>query len=235
MPTFTAPLNVLQRALAALTPHLEVDGWTPVLETVNVVNDDSDVLLLATDRFTAVEYRLPHVEVADPEFIREHETLLLMDDAIRHIRDFNLLPPSEWDDGEQPPNFAPEGWSVTVDLVDAAADDLTTGALVVTIVDDKGVEQSRRRLDALRRSYPDVHRLIPDELAPVSTLSCSAQILSRLAATARALDGAFGPAELTISSGQVEDRHPVFVIEFAPAPARMVFSQRSLPETGVEE
>jgi len=226
LPTFTAPLAELQRALHAVTPHLDFDTWTPALECVNVVNDGPDVLLLSTDRFSAAEYRLPHVEVLNPDVVRGGEVFLLPEDAVEHMRDFNALPNSDWDDA--PPQYAPDGWAVTVELVDADLNDLSTGALLVTIVDDAGVTQSIRRLESRRTSFPAVHSLFPGGLTPASTIGASANLLGRVAKTAAVVGDMFGPTEITISTGQVENRRPVFVIEYGDAPVRVLFSQREL-------
>lgn len=226
MPTITAPLNDLQHALAAVTPHIDVDGWTPVLEAVNVVNDGTDVLLLATDRFTAIEYRLPNVMVSDTETIRKSETFLIPIDAVVHIRDFNTTPQSQWDEIDWSPTYAPKGWAATVEMVEAQPGDLSTGALIVTIVDDDGVTQSTRRFFAVRGSYPLVPQLFPEQLMPASIITASAQMLTRVAKTAAAVQEAFGPTEFTFSAGQRPERNPVFVVEFGPGPVRVVFSQK---------
>ncbi|MDR6574318.1 hypothetical protein J2X60_002977 [Curtobacterium sp. 320] len=226
MPTFTAPLNVLQRGLHAVTPHLDFDTWTPALECVNVVNDGTDILLLSTDRFSAAEYRIPHVEIIAPDVLRGGEVFLLTEEAVEHVREFTNVPRSDWDDA--PPQYAPDGWTVIVDLVDADPDDLSTGALLISIIDDAGVTRSMRRLESRRTSYPAVHGLFPDRLTPASTIGASADILGRVAKTANFVGDVFGPTEITISTGHVESRRPVFVIEYGDAPVRVLFSQREL-------
>lgn len=227
MPTLTAPLGDLQKALNTVATHLDDDGWTPVLECVNVVNDDDGVALLATDRYTAIEYRMDGLEVANPEEIRGGEAFLFPAALVDHLRSYGVT--RNVDDEDLAPTYAADGWTVSITMVDADPADLSTGSLIVTVTDPSDVEWSRQRFAAVRMSPPDIRALFPEVMKPLSTFVTAFGVLKRITSTASVLHDLHGPVEIAISTGQKVERKPVIQIEFAPAPVRVLFGFAERP------
>ncbi len=186
MPKLTAPLHLLQTALAAIKPYVSDDEVTPVITCVQLTAvEGGGVRLLATDRYQVGEITIPSLTLEDAP-----DGMLLDPIVTTYLRGITkrqlLLPGSIAEYTvtlEAPDPKAPTG--------PTAAEERKRARVTATLINPEGEAEQIRALYAVVGNFPPVRRLFPDHTwkPGLESIMLSPSFLANLSTTARALTG----------------------------------------------
>lgn len=188
MPKITAPLHLLQTALAALKPYASDDFVTPVITCVHIAAlEGGGVRLTATDRYQVGEIVIPSLTLEDAP---EKGMLLdpIVTSYIRGITNRQLLFPDSKGAGYTITLEAP---NPDVPLGPELAEARKHARVTSTLTNPEGEVEQMRALQAGLGSFPPLHRLFPDDTwkPGLDSIMLSPSFLANLSITARALTG----------------------------------------------
>lgn len=189
MPKITAPLVLLQTALAAIKPYVSTDEVTPVITCVRLRPvEGGGITATATDR-----YQIGHVFVPSLTLDVEDggDGMLLDQLVVSYIRGITkrqlLLPGSIAD------------YTVTLEAPDpkrpvgpTAGEQIKQARLTVTLTNGDGEVEQMRSLLATLGHFPPVEKLLPDETwkpGLEGPVMLNPDFLANLSISARALIG----------------------------------------------
>lgn len=187
MPKITAPLHLLQTALAAIKPYASDDEVTPVITCVHIAPvEGGGVRLMATDRYQVGEITIPSLTLEDAP---EKGMLLdpIVTSYIRGITKRQLLMPksiAEYTITLEAPN--PD-----VPMGPELAEARKHARVTATLTNPEGEVEQMRALQAGLGNFPPLHRLFPDDTwkPGIDSIMLSPSLLANLSITARALTG----------------------------------------------
>lgn len=187
MPKITAPLHLLQTALAAVKPYVSDDDITPVITCVQLTAiEGGGVRLLATDRYQVAELIIPSLTLEDAP-----DGMLLdpiVTSYIRGITKRQLLMPGSLAEYtltlEAPDPKRPTGMD--------AADKIKRARVTATLTNAEGEVEQMRSLLAVVGNFPPVTKFFDeskDWARGLTDVMLSPTFLANLSLTARALTG----------------------------------------------